>query len=108
MCIADGFFCSRISIPYSPDHEDSAVHKIRSVKPLENFGLEIVFNDDRSFVYNAASDLWGEVFEPLKDVTLFNQVFVGEFGGIEWPNGADYCADALYQKMESALQSTTG
>lgn len=84
------------------------MHKIKSVTLLEDHRLEITFADGRSFTYDASTDLWGEMFEPLKDAGLFKQVRVSEFGGIEWPNGADYCADALYSKMETALQSTSG
>lgn len=39
--------------------------------------------------------LWSALADPL----LFAQVQVDEYGrGVEWPNGADSCADAMYAR----------
>jgi hypothetical protein len=43
-------------------------------------------------------DLHGEVFEPLPDLELFRQVKVNEeTRTIEWPNGADFAPEFLYE-----------
>ena len=47
---------------------------------------------------NLSGELYGEVFEPLKDVTFFQQVSVNEeTNTIEWPNGADFAPEFLYE-----------
>jgi hypothetical protein len=43
-------------------------------------------------------ELYGEVFEPLKDLNLFKQVFVNpNTNTIEWPKGADFEPEFLYK-----------
>ncbi|MDQ3013511.1 MAG: DUF2442 domain-containing protein [Acidobacteriota bacterium] len=42
--------------------------------------------------------LYGEVFEPLKETAYFRQVAVNQdTNTVEWPNGADYAPEVLYQ-----------
>ena len=42
--------------------------------------------------------LYGEIFEPLRDRRLFQQVHVNpETNTIEWPNGADLAPEFLYE-----------
>jgi hypothetical protein len=77
------------------------MHKIISVTIVDNYKLNLTFETKESFIYDVEPDLWGEVFEPLKDPSVFAQVSVDDFGSISWPNGADFCADFLYEKMES-------
>ncbi|MDQ3563653.1 MAG: DUF2442 domain-containing protein [Pseudomonadota bacterium] len=46
------------------------------------------------------SELWGEVFEPLKQKTLFAEFSLDkELKTIVWPNGADFAPEFLYQKL---------
>jgi hypothetical protein len=40
--------------------------------------------------------LYGEIFEPLKDKSLFQQVFVTS-RTIEWSNGADFAPEFLFE-----------
>jgi hypothetical protein len=43
-------------------------------------------------------ELWGEVFEPLKDPEYFAKAFVDEeLGTVCWPNGADLSPEWLYE-----------
>jgi hypothetical protein len=42
------------------------------------------------------------MFEPLRDVNLFDEVFVDEFGAVCWPNGADLAPDALYDRIRAS------
>jgi len=44
------------------------------------------------------NELVGPVFEPLRDPEVFRQVAVNrETGTIEWPNGADFAPEFLYE-----------
>ena len=47
-------------------------------------------------------ELYGEVFEPLRDPAFFAQVRVDpELGTIVWPNGADFSPEYLYRRAKS-------
>jgi hypothetical protein len=54
-----------------------------------------------------ADDLWGEVFEPLRDLSLFIQVEVDpELGTVVWPNGADLDAESLLEVVRPVEPAT--
>lgn len=45
------------------------------------------------------------VFEPLNNPSFFRQVTVNpDVGTIVWPNGADLCPDALFEKSRSLVR----
>jgi hypothetical protein len=61
--------------------------------------LSLTFSDGSIRVIDLESELYGEVFEPLKDLTLFSQVrFNPDTDTIEWPNGADFSPEFLYRQ----------
>jgi hypothetical protein len=75
------------------------MEKVKSVKPLAQYRLEIEFADGNRGIISLEDRLFGPVFEPLKDHLLFSQVGIDEFGAICWPNGADLAPDAVYEKI---------
>jgi hypothetical protein len=75
------------------------------VRPLDDFQLEVSFDDGTCGVISLKDRLFGPVFEPLHDPALFRQVAVDEFGAVCWPNGADLAPDALYQRIHAALSA---
>lgn len=77
------------------------MEKIKSVKALLEYKLEVEFMDGNHGIISLKDRLFGPVFEPLKDPKLFSQVAVDEFGAICWPNGADMAPDAVYQKIRA-------
>jgi uncharacterized protein DUF2442 len=79
---------------------------VASVRPLDNYQLEVSFADGTSGVVSLKDRLFGPMFEPLRDVTFFRQVSVDEFGAVCWPNGADLAPDALYKKLRAAATAT--
>lgn len=63
------------------------------VRHIEGYKLESEFNDDDGVVeeVDLEDELYGEVFERLKEPGFFKQVRVNEeTNTIEWPNGADF------------------
>lgn len=58
----------------------------------------VQFKDGSEGEVDLSSELWGPVFEPLKDVEYFRQFTVAEYGTIAWPNGADIAPEYLYEK----------
>jgi hypothetical protein len=80
--------------------------RIKSVTPLENFEVKLVFADGSAKVVDLKPCLEGPLFELMRnDPVKFREVRVdAEFGGLEWPNGADICPDLLYHGRISASQ----
>lgn len=75
------------------------MNKITQVQAEPNYRLRVEFSDGMAGTVDLSTRLFGTVFEPLKDPTLFAQVSIDEFGALAWPNGADLAPDALYQTL---------
>jgi hypothetical protein len=76
--------------------------RVKRVKPEAGYGLWVEFEDGTRGTVDLSGELWGPVFEPLRDVALFRQVSVDEYGAICWPNGADLAPDALHADIVAA------
>lgn len=78
---------------------------VDSVRALEGYTLRLSFNDGAVKDVDLAPQLYGEVFEPLQDAAFFRRVAVNpETGTIEWPNGADFAPEFLYETGRSVHQ----
>ena len=65
---------------------------------LEGYKLRLTFNDGVVKDVDLEDELYGPVFEPLKDADFFRQVVINpETNTIEWPNGADFAPEFLYK-----------
>jgi hypothetical protein len=83
------------------------MHRIVEVKPAPGYILEVEFSDGLTGSIDLSNRLFGEMFEPLRDQTLFNQAQVDEYGVINWPNGADLAPDALYRTIAGGGRAGT-
>jgi len=81
--------------------------RVTRVQPLDGFRLAVEFSDGVRGEVDLEDELWGPVFEPLKDRDLFVQAEVDRFGAICWPNGADLAPDALHARLTGAAASTS-
>lgn len=71
--------------------------KITAVKPLEPYKIEVKFNDGTKKKIDIAPILYGRLFSPLRNPELFKHVILNkEVATIEWPNGADFDPETLY------------
>jgi hypothetical protein len=71
---------------------------VTRVSYLQLYELELEFSDGIVKRVDLARELYGEVFEPLKDLSSFKQVALNEeTNTIEWPNGADFAPEFLYE-----------
>jgi hypothetical protein len=75
--------------------------RVVEVIPLMNYRLRVRFEDGTTGVVSLKEQLFGPVFEPLKDVSFFAQARIDKFGAICWPNGADLAPDALYDEIRA-------
>lgn len=70
--------------------------RVTEVEPLGGFVLRLRFNDDTERVVDLEDELWGPVFQPLKeDPELFRAVRL-EGESIAWPNEADLAPEFLH------------
>ena len=68
--------------------------------------LRVWFDDDAVKDVDLTGELWGEVFEPLKDPEFFRKAWVKpETGTVEWPNGADLAPGFLHERGVSVSGS---
>jgi hypothetical protein len=78
---------------------------VAAVKYVQDYQLEIEFSDGVVKKVDLSKELYGEIFEPLKDPGLFKRVTVSEeTRTIEWPNGADLAPEFLYEIGEEVKQ----
>ena len=64
------------------------------------YRIWLKFADATQGEVDLADELWGDVFEPLKDKNLFAKFSVHkELETLVWPNGADFAPEFLYQKL---------
>lgn len=73
--------------------------KLSSAKYIDGYKIEVSFSDGKSGVIDLEGELWGEVFEPLKDLEIFRAFKIDtELKTIVWPTGADLAPEYLYQQ----------
>lgn len=73
--------------------------KAIDVKPVENYTLEITFNNGEIRIFDVKPYLRFIQFKSLEDEKIFNSVKISGLS-IEWSNGADICPDELYNNSE--------
>ena len=80
---------------------------VTSVTYLEGYKLRLSFNDGVVQDVDLQEELYGEVFEPLRDLEFFTQVTVNpDTNTIEWPNGADFAPEFLYKIGEEVKKAS--
>jgi hypothetical protein len=71
------------------------IHVI-NVKVVGDHSLALTFADGSSKRVNLRKELYGEVFEVLRDPKEFAKAKV-EAWTVAWPNGADFAPEFLYE-----------
>lgn len=71
---------------------------VTRVRSVQAYVLEVEFSDGVVKKVDLAKELYGDVFKPVKNPDVFKQVVVNEeTNTIEWPNGADFALEFLYE-----------
>lgn len=58
------------------------------------------FDDGLEGELDLEKELYGEVFEPLKDPEFFGSFVVDD--SLTWPNGADFAPEYLHERLAAA------
>jgi hypothetical protein len=81
--------------------------KLGTAKYRGDYRIWVRFTDGVEGEIDLKDELWGELFEPLKNKTLFAQFSLDEeLHTLVWPNGADFAPEFLYQKLQPAYNLT--
>ena len=80
------------------------IYKVRSVKIVALFTLRVGFDDATEQTIDFRPVLAGELYRPLRELALFNQVKIdSEVHTLVWPNGADFDPSTLHDWPENAI-----
>ena len=76
---------------------DHPIYRIQAVEIVAPYTLRVAFDDNTHQVIDFRPVLGGELYSPLQDLQLFNQVRIDpEVRTIVWPNGADFDPATLH------------
>ena len=82
---------------------------LQEAKYQGDYRIRLKFSDGIEGEVDLEKELWGEMFQPLKDKSRFSEFSLNmEFETIVWPNGADFAPEFLYQLLcpDYALKPT--
>lgn len=81
------------------------IYRVESFQIEGPFILRVRFDDGQEQVINFKPVLAGELFGPLQDANIFNQVRIDpEVHTIVWPNGADFDPATLHDWPKHAAE----
>lgn len=74
------------------------IHRVVSFEAVAAYTLRVFFEDGSAQIIDFRPVLKGELFGPLRDRQLFDQVRIdSEAHTLVWPNGADFDPATLYE-----------
>ena len=78
------------------------MERVVAVHVPRAFILDVTCADGTRRETDMEPELWGEVYEPLRDPAFFARATVDpELGTVVWPNGADVAPEFLYHGDEN-------
>jgi hypothetical protein len=73
------------------------IYRVTAFEAVSPFTLRVTFDDGLNRVIDFRPVLAGQLFAPLSDVAIFNQVRIDpEVHTLIWPNGADFDPATLH------------
>jgi hypothetical protein len=81
--------------------------KVIRARYLNEYRIDIEFSNGFKKVIDLKEELWGEMFEPLKDLKYFRKFKTNAFT-IYWENGADFSPEFLYELAKDNTFSAVG
>jgi len=79
------------------------IPKLESAVYVAGHTIHVRFNDGTEADVDLQGEIWGEVFEPLRDPEVFRRFRLDlELNTVSWPTGADFAPEFPYQKASAA------
>ena len=69
------------------------------VKALKNYKLWVKYEDGTEGEVNLSHLAGKGVFSIWNDYTVFEQVYIGQYGEIAWSDEIDICPDSVYMEI---------
>lgn len=77
---------------------NNMIKHVIEAKYIKDYLVWIKFNDGKSGNVDLKNKIWGEIFEPLKDINYFKK-FAIKNDTLSWENGADIAPESLYDLL---------
>jgi hypothetical protein len=79
------------------------IYRVESFEIIAPYTLRVCFDDNTEQTIDFQPVLAGQMYSPLKELSLFNQVKIDpEVKTLVWPNGADFDPATLHDWPEQA------
>lgn len=75
------------------------MHKVIKVAVLDNYRLDLVFEDETRGIVDLSGLAGRGVFALWNDYSIFQKVEIGSAGELVWADQLDLCPDSLYMKV---------
>lgn len=76
------------------------IPRVAKAKFLRPYVIHLLFSDGTEGDVDLGGELYGELFEPLKDPAMFAKFVIHpDFHTLCWPNGADLAPEFLYERV---------
>ncbi|MGH7992896.1 MAG: DUF2442 domain-containing protein [Limisphaerales bacterium] len=83
------------------------IYKVLSVNVVAPYTVRVGFDDGTERTIDFLPVLGGELYRPLRELSLFNQVKIDpEVHTLVWPNGADFDPATLHDWPENVKALT--
>jgi len=77
------------------------IPEIVKAEYIKEYKIRLRFLDGTEGEVDLENELYGEIFEPLKDIDIFKSFEVHpEFHTLCWPNGADFAPEFLHNALQ--------
>lgn len=78
-------------------------YHVMEAKYVGGYVIWLRFRDGTVGEVDLSRELWGEVFEPLRDLDYFKKFTIDPEGRtLVWPNGADFAPEFLHDAVRVA------
>ena len=77
--------------------------RLIAARHVGGYVVELRYEDGTCAQVDLDRDLWGDVFEPLRDMARFKEFRLDpELQTLVWPNGADFAPEHLYERATTS------
>lgn len=78
--------------------------RVIDARDAGNYRVWLRFDDGLTGEIDLRDELWGPLFDPLKEVAEFATLRADlEADTVVWPNGADFAPEFLHDRLKAAL-----